>query len=145
MRDDDDGCTPWRCFLACFSLLCTALFVPSIIGVIPSGDDIGAAEHLQEMRSMVLSGYAPGLLRAAFFSRSNASADKFSECMEGCGTSKQCHKACTIATSGKPRKRPSRLNKQGGRSPPERPPHLPHAPRAAKAHDAAARIKQHTS
>ena len=63
MRDDDDDrCSPRRCFLACLGCGCFCLALPTVAGLFSGGTSVGAAEHLQEVRSIVLSGYAPALI-----------------------------------------------------------------------------------
>ena len=59
MRDDDDDrCSPRRCFLACLGCGCFCLALPTVAGLFSGGTSVGAAEHLQEVRSIVLNASA---------------------------------------------------------------------------------------
>jgi len=48
-RDDDDRCSPRRCFLACLGCGCFCLALPTVAGLFSGGTSVGAAEHLQEV------------------------------------------------------------------------------------------------
>jgi hypothetical protein len=124
--DDDDRCSPRRCFLACLGCGCFCLALPTVAGLFSGGTSVGAAEHLQEVRSIVLSGYAPALI-SGYLQKPDANVDAFSACMEDCGKSDRCKDSCTLSLKLKARKRASRkkgANASAGRA---APPHVHHA------------------